>query len=398
MWMEPFDQAASVLYVLGALIAGGFAVLIVLRLRDGQSDEALKRNLEKYHDYFNYVSANADGADALLPPSGSLTTDELKAIQSKLLEWIESIGGEHRSKLTALCRDLGLVKLELERLRSPWHAVRIDAAYHLGVMRAEGAAAELIGMLEKEGPDPTAFVVGRAAAKCAATMDELRRIVSLLTLHHPEARQLIADIVASASLDPLPLYAELLTAESDETSLTVALTGLSSRNEPGMNRLAAPLLGSEWKEVRIKAAKLLLRYPQLLPPKQMSELLHNPEWEIRAAAVKAAGDGRLVLYMNELQLALSDEEWWVRHHGAQSLALLGPEGFIALCETACGSENDSSREAALHAVHEELDRAAAVASQELKQLPYYSRLNEIYRNLFAGNPGDTRLNGARISS
>ncbi len=89
MWMEPLDQADSVLTALSLTIAGGFTALFLLRSRHRTIAERMKQSLEKHQDYFTYLSANMHGADALFPPPGRLTPVELKAIQSKLLQWIE---------------------------------------------------------------------------------------------------------------------------------------------------------------------------------------------------------------------------------------------------------------------------------------------------------------------
>ncbi|HEY1212904.1 MAG TPA: hypothetical protein VGE93_04650, partial [Bryobacteraceae bacterium] len=114
------------------------------------------------------------------------------------------------------------MELERQRLRSTSHGIRVEAAYHLGVMRAAECTGELLKLLEREGSESTAFVVGRAAAKCADTLQDLHRLLELLTRYHPEAHQLIADIIASSSLDPAPLFAELLHQEMNEAVLCVA--------------------------------------------------------------------------------------------------------------------------------------------------------------------------------
>ncbi|HEY1212903.1 MAG TPA: hypothetical protein VGE93_04645 [Bryobacteraceae bacterium] len=72
MWMEPLDQAASVLDALGLTVAGGFTALFLLRARHGAIEKQMKQGLEKHQDYFTYLSANIDGTDALLPPPGQM--------------------------------------------------------------------------------------------------------------------------------------------------------------------------------------------------------------------------------------------------------------------------------------------------------------------------------------
>ncbi|MBD0384214.1 HEAT repeat domain-containing protein [Paenibacillus sedimenti] len=398
MWIEPYDQAASVLNVLSLTIAGGFTALFLLRAKHGAMEKQMKQSLDKHQDYFTYLSANIDGADALLPPPGHLSPIELKAIQSKLLEWIETIGGEYRDKLTALCRELGLVELERQRLRSSRHGIRMEAAYHLGVMRAAECTGELLKLLEREGSESTAFVVGRAAAKCAGAPEDLHSLLQLLTKYHPEAHQLIADIIASSSLDTAPLFAKLLHQENDEALLNVALIRLSKSNEPEMFGALDRLIVSESKEIRIKAAKLLLQYTHLLPLERIGELIRHPDWEIRAVAAKAVGEHQLEFYLDALADCMADEEWWVRYYSAKSLSRLGSAGFRVLCEAAAGSWNSASRESAWEAVHEELDRAETSASQGIQQIPYYNRLNFIYRRILGESGAGRHAHKTRISS
>jgi hypothetical protein len=291
MWMEPVHQAFSVLTALGMTVAGTSAALMLKRSRQIAISEQMKQCLEKHHDYFNYLSASIDRDEPLLPPPDPLPPMELKVVQAKLLEWIESIDGEYRGKLTVLCREMGLVELELRRLRSPRRGIRMEAAYHLGVMRAAECTGELLKLLELEGSESTAFVIGRAAAKCAESSEELFKLLQLLTEYHPDAHELIADTIASASLDTTALFAELIhQRQAAPAPLAVALISLSGRNEQEVLGQLDRLLLSESKEVRIRAAKLLLQHSHRLPLERIDELIRHPDREIRTTAVQAVGE------------------------------------------------------------------------------------------------------------
>ncbi|TDF93849.1 HEAT repeat domain-containing protein [Paenibacillus piri] len=383
MRIDPFEALQPALFtaaVLGIIIVAAFGVLYVLRARNRRIEARTAQYLEKHHNYFNYISINIDGPE-LLPPPGPLDPDELIAIRVKLLEWIETFGGVHRAKLTDLCREMGLVELERKRLHSPRHWERIDAAYHLGVMRAKECTGELLTLLEHEADDATAFVVGRAAAKCAGTSGELRRLILRLAKHHPQSRQLIADIMASSELDSVPVYLELLQS-GDENLINVALTGLSGRNEAVLFPVLEQLAASEHKEIRIKASKLLLEYPHLLAQERIESLIRHPDWEIRASAVKAAGSQRLPVFMDSMKRGLTDESWWVRYYSAKSMAGLGLEGFQTLCETASSSEDELSRDTAWDAIHQELESAAVLAAQDIRHILHFNRLSHLYETIF----------------
>lgn len=397
MWMDTLEPAVPVVTTLGVMIAGGFAVLFSLRAANRTQQNQITSYLEKHQPYFTYLSIHIDGEERLLPPPGRLEPLELKAIQKKLLEWIETIDGSHRSKLIELCEELGLVELERKRLQSSKHGDRIDAAYHLGVMRAKGCSDDLIALLDQEKEASTAFVVGRAAAKCAANQQDLKKLVLKLVEHHPQSHQLIADIVASSSLDPHSMYSELLQSDNVQ-HVIVALIGLSACNAPGPLPVLEQLANSKQKEVRIKASKLLLQYSHLLSAERFSLLLAHPDWEIRAAAARTVGEHRLAFYMDALTPALSDDNWWVRHYGAKSFALFGLQGFQALCETASSSEDKMCRETAMDAIRDEMENAALTASQDIKQVLYYNELTFTYQKTFNELYTSPSVQHPRISS
>ncbi|WP_019534729.1 HEAT repeat domain-containing protein [Paenibacillus ginsengihumi] len=378
--MDELTPVVAVLGVLSAMTAGGIALLLALRARHARTAAERARSLSRLRDYFAYLSASIDRPEPLQKPPGPLQPGELAAIRGKLLEWIETIGGPQRRKLTELCRELGLVEAEKRRLGSSQHGVRIDAAYHLGVMRAADGFEPLLALFERER-DSTSFVVARAAAKCARNADELHRLAEQLVRTHPASLQLIADILASSSLDLIPFYAKLL--ESENEALTaLALTGLSgSRYIPAAYPRLEKLLASGHKEVRIKASKLLLAAPHLLSSARLTQLMRHPDWQIRAMAAKAAGELMRPHFLGELRQGLKDDSWWVRHYSARGLSRLGPDGFLLLCEAAADGENVLAAEIAREAARQELDRSAAAAARELPHAAHFNRLSRIYQSV-----------------
>ncbi|NHN31939.1 HEAT repeat domain-containing protein [Paenibacillus agricola] len=363
-----------------ALIIGGLAVLFILRAKSRSSEHHTAYYLHKHKDYFLYLSIHIDNPEPLLPPPGLIKTRELVAIQQKLLEWIEMFEGSHRDKLSQLCYDMGLVERERQRLHSLRHWERIDAAYHLGVMRAKDCFGELLRLLEHETDDSTAFVIGRAAAKCTQQPGELRKLVLRLAKHHPQSHHLILDIVGSSSLNPLPLYLDLLQVE-DVDLITLALIGLSGYNEHDAIPFLDLLVQSEHKEVRIKAAKLLLEYTHLLQTEPLMVFMSHSDWEIRAAAMKVAGEQPSGDFIPILKDALTDPDWWVRHNSAQSLGKLGLPGFQALCVAHMAAPNTLDLNIASEAVHEQLEIASELASQDITQRIYFNELSHMYEKI-----------------
>jgi hypothetical protein len=392
--MEPIIIITAILL---ALIIGGLAILFILRTKSRSSEQQTAYYLQKHKDYFQYLSIHIDSPEPLLPPPGTMKTKELIAIGQKLLEWIEMFEGSHRDKLSQLCTDMGLVERERKRLHSLRHWERIDAAYHLGVMRAKDCSEELLSLLERETDDSTAFVIGRAAAKCTQQPGELRKLVLRLAKHYPHSHHLILDIVASSSLNPLPLFLDMLQAQDVELN-TLALIGLSGHNESGAIPFLDRLIQSEHKEVRVKAAKLQLQYTHLLQSEQLIAFMSHPDWEIRAAAAKVAGEqptGDFILF---LKAALTDPNWWVRHNSAQGLAKLGLRGFQALCEAHMAAPDTLNLNTAHEAVHEQLEIASALAAQDITQRIYFNELSHMYEKICNVSYVNQALKPLRIQS
>jgi hypothetical protein len=374
--MEPIFMITAILL---ALITGGLAILFILRTKSRSSEQQTAFYLHKHKDYFQYLSIHIDNPEPLLPPPGRLKLRELVAIQQKLLEWIEMFEGSHRDKLSQLCVDMGFVERERKRLHSLRHWERIDAAYHLGAMRAKNCCGELLSLLEREFDDSTAFVIGRAAAKCAQQPGELRKLVLRLAKHHPQSHHLILDIAGSSSLNPLPLYLDLLQAQDIDLNL-LALIGLTGYNESDAIPFLYGFVQSEHKELRIKAAKLLMQYTHLLQPEQLIAFMVHSDWEIRAAAMKVAGEhptGDFILVLKE---ALNDPDRRVRHNSTQSLAKLGLRGFEALCE-AHMAPDILNMNTVSEVVHEQLEIASALAEQDITQRIYFNELSHMYEKI-----------------
>jgi HEAT repeat protein len=133
--------------------------------------------------------------------------------------------------------------------------------------------------------------------------------------------------MASSSLNPAPLYIELIRMEDCEAAICVALIGLAGRNDQDAFDPLNRFIESECKEIRIRAVKALLQYSHLLPTERISELIRHPDWEIRAAAAKAVGEQQLDFDIEALSQGMSDEEWWVRYYSAAGLAQRGSAGY-----------------------------------------------------------------------
>jgi HEAT repeat protein len=372
-----------VISLLTVMIGAGLAVLAVLRIRRQREKLWADYYLDKNREYLAYVSAHIVEEDRLRPPAAPLSKHELRVIGGKLSEWIEALDGAQRDKLVELCRDLGLVDMELKRLRSFWRWQRIDAAFRLGTMRAREALPGLHKLLEKEAHDASAFVAARAIAKCAASLDDLKRMTVHMLKTAGDSAELLADILAASTLDVKPLFEELLQSE-DIASQRLALTGLFGQNRPVSPELFQHLVRSEDIGISRLAVRLLLRQPQALTGAELRTLADHPDGEIRAEVARSIGELGDPSGVSLLRELLGDESWLVRYFSARALIALDEPGFAALCEEAAKRESSASGRAAWDAIHEELSRADPAAAD----VPETLRLNRLKLMLLKKMPNE----------
>lgn len=365
--------AIAFLYGLCALTMLALLVLFGLKLRHIQADKMTKRCLEKYRDYFLYLQAHGEEEERFQLPPGNVTVKEKQIIQKQLFELMERFTGFYRQKLNWLCEDMGLIKLDMERLNSFWKWTKIDAAYNLGMMRAEQAVPGLLQLLEQSKYESSMFIVARSLAKCARDLNDLRQMVVLLVRHRKHFHQLIVDMISDSPLDPEELFISFLTDE-DPDLVKVGLIGLSVHAQldevPGLYELVR----SADKDVRIKAVKLMCQDVRYLTPERVDHFLTHRDWEIRAAMAKAIGELGLADFIPRLKQAVGDENWWVRHYSAHSLAQLQVEGFAALCEILRDERSGTKTELAHQVVQQELERSKQQRSDVATQLEYNEKL------------------------
>lgn len=379
----PLAMAIVFLYALCGLTVLGLIVLFALKLRNISVENATRRCLEKYRDYFVYLQAHGEEEERLQMPHGELTKKEKQIIQKKLFELMERFTGIHRKKLMMLCEDMGLVELDIQRLNGWWKWTRVDAAYNLGIMRAKRAVPNLMTLLQKNANDTSVFIIARAIAKCARNTEDLREMTCHVVSAKKNVHQLIVDIISESQVDTAPLFAQLL-QESDAELVKIGLIGYAVHAQPEMEPTLSRLVQSPDKEVRIKAVKLMCRDVRYLNEQTISHFLNHEDWEIRAMMAKAIGSLQLSPYIPALKHAVGDASWWVRHHGARSLAQLEVDGFAALCEILREERSGEKSEMAHQVIQEALEKdkqvlGTATATEKLLQ---YNQKLHLYRKSY----------------
>lgn len=374
------EVAYAFIFLTITLIMICFIALVIIKARNNRKQKVEAVTLAKYQDYFTYLHAHIADEMPPRPPLAKLSKPELFVFQTKIIELMECLKGGQVKQLANLCDELGLVDYNLKRLRSMFHWRRIDAAYQLGAMRVTKAVPELIRLLDRSKFDSSLFVVARSVAKCARDSNDLRQLVMSVIKHRRNCQALIVELLKESSVEYAALWADFL-QEKDSDLVEIALIGLTEQVEPGTVKTLQQLILAEKKEVRIKAAKALMRAGNTLSMKSIARLMNHSDWEIRATIAKAIGPLGSIKYIDVLKRGLTDDHWWVRYNSANSLAMLDEAGFIALCEIAVAAGNDQNAEMARSVIHEVMNKHAA-SMHQVEKVVSYNRQLHIYQRFF----------------
>ncbi|WP_047151325.1 HEAT repeat domain-containing protein [Aneurinibacillus tyrosinisolvens] len=377
-------------YILFTLIVIVLVVLFSLRSRAIWQERQTRYYLQKYQSYFDYVKVHLHDRAPLQKPNGPLTKRELGVIQKKLFDWMGKIVGAERDKLTNLCRELGLVELNMQRLRSEIHGTRLDAVHNLGVIQAKEAVPALLQLLEEEKYGPPAFVIARAIAKCVQNEEELDKMVRILVKHRKQSHShlLVVDVLAQSRIDCTSMLYRYLT-ERDEKFVRIAMTALHNQFIPGVHDLLWSFVWSNDPELRILAVQAIVRQGTKMKREQMRELMQHEDATVRAEAADAFGHLGMVSVISLLKEGMKDFDWRVRYNSAKSLIRLGDAGFRALCEVAVYEEETLQASLAADMIEEELSKGSFY-SKDLEQTIRHNNRLRIYRQFFM-QAGSARL-------
>jgi AraC-like DNA-binding protein len=366
--------------VASALIVSGVVLLLVIKWRNLRMARMKDEARKKQQDYVAYVIAHLDADEELKLPVGPLGKWDLAVLEEQLIELAERVKGKHRERLAELFERLGLPEKELARLTRSFGVNRLDAAYKLGAMGCSQAAPALLSVLKTERDEPGRFIIARAIARCARDTADLREMVAHMVALSPESPRLLAEILSESAVDPAPLMREWI-EHSDWRLVLVAMAGMPSTANRELIGSLWKLIGADEKEVRINAAKLLLRTGDWVTPQQVESLIKHPDWEIRSLTAKSIGRWADDSYVPLLSRSIDDENWWVRYNAARSLAKLGDDGFRALCEIASQAKQKEIADLAMQNIQDALrdesagSGQAGAAGAKTKHAMYHSYFN-----------------------
>jgi hypothetical protein len=379
-------------YALITLIVMALIGLFSLRSRAIWQERRTRHYLQKHQNYFDYVASHLHDKEPIQRPDGQITRSELKVIQKKLFDWMGVIVGAEHEKLSNLCRDLGLVDLNMQRLRSEIHGTRLDAVHNLGVMQAKEAVPALMQLLEEEKYGLPSFVIARAISKCVQSEEEMDQMIRILVKHRKQSHShlLVADVLTQSRIDCTPILYRFV-KEGDNQLQKIALTALHNQFIPGTQDLLWSLVWSDDAELRILAVQAIIRQGTLLKPEQMGKLMQHEDVAVRAEAADAFGQLGMVAALDLLKEGMKDTDWRVRYNSAKSLIRLGDSGFRMLCQVAVSESGTLAASLAADMIQEELSKGSFY-SKDLNQTIRHNNRLRIYQQFY------TQAGSARLSS
>ncbi|TLS52668.1 hypothetical protein FE782_08540 [Paenibacillus antri] len=381
-----YTNLNAAVYFLYGLIAVNLVLALVLycvKLHHIRIRKTRERFHRKFRDYLVYIQTNVAGGERLRTPPMKMSAVESNALQDRLNDMIEALSGEPRDQLIELCERLGFVRAHLNRLRGRSYRERVDAAYHLGCMRAKEAVPALLEMLRHHRLDSTLFVIARAVAKCAQDAKDVKEMLRIMTTKGKSFPDLLADIVEEARIDRTALFAELL-QEPHPSLVRIAFAGLNGASNPNLAAAVYRCIDSEHADIQEKAIELYLKSSAMLPKHVVARLLEHPSANVRLLTAGALRDLSQPTYADAMRSCLLDTDPRVVAAGAEGLLGLGLPGMELFCASAWEQRERGEGTALQDRIEEEL----AALSERLDTLDGLTRYNALlyaYEKTFGRN-------------
>lgn len=374
------------LYAIYVLILMNFIfaiVIYVLKIKNMRYRKVYEQFSVKFKDYLTYIQANIESDEPLRVPPVKLNPIESEALQDRLNDMIEVFTGEQRQKLQDLCDDLGFVSYHLERLKSGSYHKKIDAAYHLGCMRASAAVPALLEFLRDHKLGSSLFIIARAIAKCTRNKRDVKEMTQILLKHKKGFHDLIVDIIEESQIDHADLFNEWIHKE-DPALIYIGLTGLKDYSDPTVVSAVYRLIESNNPHIQRKAIQLYLNSNHFLPKRVVGKLLDHANVEIRLLTIQAVSRLKNGAYADLMKKSLQDVDQRVLYASAIGLTHLGEEGAAALCEGAYEWREKAHGSYIQGLIEEEIKRLSTQL-HDLDELARYNTLRYAYEKTF-GNP------------
>ena len=321
--MLPAIWAASIGTALVAVLA--MAVLVGIRLATERRAQARARRRD---DLLVAILAWLDGGVPDENAQGLLASD--RALSADLLiEMFEIVRGEDQARLADLSDRAGIPAHLYGVLARGSTGQRLVAADTLVWFPSETTRAALRRALD-DPDDEVGLTVAGSLVDLGEDQVLQRLVVTREARLASTSRRLEAVLARVATRHPGDL---VWLAADDEAPDRVRAAALDAVTQTGafdlLDEIAA-LARSPSTEVRAAVARSLGVFGHPQGEAAVTELLGDPNREVRAEAAEAAGRIGLIGLVDRLCALLDDECWWVRFRAGHALMALGESGIEAL--------------------------------------------------------------------
>jgi|GEM_PF-6318117 len=325
-----------------ALLIGLFVRRLIIQAAEARLD---KRRADIKARVIAYISAAA-------PPTWTepmrTAADEriLLGITSDLLQ---SVGGVMRTRILTLLNTAIDLKRMLRLLRKGKPADRAKVAARLFWSQDPTVHKELRIALSDESHE-----VILAAANSLMAVNQPLDLAELMPLFkardmldHRGVRDLMRRLASSNSAALIDMI-----AGEDADIAVLALDAVGNRlSAPVANTIRAVAAAHRDKDVRAAALRALGNGGETSAAPIITRALDDPAWEVRVQAAIAAGRLRLTELAPQLLQCLESDSWWLQWRAAQALAKLGPIGERMLRQLPFDSPAAMLADVALAEVH-----------------------------------------------
>ncbi len=316
---------------LAALSVAFMVLLVIRRIILERRDAADKIRVTELQSLIFNCLDDPNAIDAI---AATLDLRDSRLIGPLLRGLIDSVSGDTRKILINLLQQFGVIKEDIERLRTGTPDQRLQAAMTLAFFDTEEVIAALDGALNDSNIE-----VRIAAANVLLKIDqpvEVGRILEWFRHHRGGFPRSLRNLFCTlARRDTGAFLPHLDTAPAHAlTALIYALGHTQDFNIlPKLMRFGVNHASTDVRAECMRALGLI-GHPTAIPA--ISHGLVDNAWEVRAQAAIAAGRIRLPRLISALAELLEDSEWWVRFRAAEAIGKMGDEGAQTLLDRSLG--------------------------------------------------------------
>ncbi|WP_162805786.1 HEAT repeat domain-containing protein [Sporosarcina sp. PTS2304] len=271
------------------------------------------------------------------------STLKKKQLIERVLQYGEQFIDNHPKQLMGLYEETGITDYLVKSLSAKRYYNKAIACRKIGDLRIYSTEADLY-KLHTIPNNEVLYNVLLALAK----LGDAERLIKILVVDSNKINLSFRSIIEvieqfNGSEEAKESLIKQAIEESDEYVKAILIKAAASGNYESLAETYIKYLESHTVGLRIACIRALsgLRNPDY--EYDIINMLHDKEWEVRAAAAKGLGDFGTYRSYEPLANATRDGEWWVRNNAAHALVSLPGGKYYA--QQLVGDEDRYSREA-----------------------------------------------------